>query len=123
VAQRLYNIRHCRNIQGVPVPLPLYAPPINPLLLAEAQAAGVGALGATAPAPVYRFSTYLQKAVELANDVRSFGALVLSAPDPRTSSGYGCFQRLVDCHYDCDGPRLGNWRANKWAGQASRVIS
>ena len=85
VAQRLYNIRHCRNIQGVPVPLPLYAPPINPLLLAEAQAAGAGALGAAAPAPVYRFSTYLQKAVELANDVRSFGALVLAALEKQDS--------------------------------------
>ena len=30
-AQRLYNIRHCLNLQGVAQPLPLYAPPINPL--------------------------------------------------------------------------------------------
>ena len=30
-------------------------------------------------APIYRFATYLQKAIELTNDVRSFGALILSA--------------------------------------------
>src|SRR5262249_49446169 len=59
---------------------PLYSPPMNPLLLVEAAAAGgsVGSLGAAAP-PIYRFATYLQKAVEFANDVRSLRALVLSA--------------------------------------------
>jgi hypothetical protein len=79
VARRLYNIRHCRNLQGVAVPLPLYAPPLNPLLLAEGQAAGVSAPGTVPLAPIYRFATYLQKAVELTNDVRAFGALILSA--------------------------------------------
>ena len=33
VAQRLYNIRHCLNMQGVPQPLPMYGPPLNPLQL------------------------------------------------------------------------------------------
>ena len=32
-----------------------------------------------ATAPIYRFATYLQKAVELTNDVRAYGALILSA--------------------------------------------
>jgi hypothetical protein len=45
IAQRLYNIRHCLNLQGVPQPLPLYAPPINPLALGEAQAADALPLG------------------------------------------------------------------------------
>ncbi len=79
VAGRLYNIRNCMNLQGQVVPLPLYAPPINPLLAAEMAAAGQLPTGLTPPAPIYRFATYLQKAVELANDVRSFGALILSA--------------------------------------------
>jgi hypothetical protein len=78
VSQRLYNIRHCRNLQGVPVPLPLYAPPLNPLLLSEGQAGAAGAAGGAPQAPTYRFAIYLQKAVELTNDVRSFGALVLA---------------------------------------------
>jgi hypothetical protein len=78
VSQRLHNIRTCRTLQGVAVPLPLYAPPVSPLLLAEAQAGGVSAPGIP-PAPIYRFATYLQKAVELTNDVRAFGALILSA--------------------------------------------
>jgi hypothetical protein len=48
-------------------------------LLAEGQAAGVSAPGTVPLAPIYRFATYLQKAVELTNDVRAFGALILSA--------------------------------------------
>lgn len=79
VSQRLYNIRHCLNLQGVPQPLPLYAPRINPLLLAEAAASGGSFSGATPAAPIYRFAIYLQKAVELTNDVRAYGALILSA--------------------------------------------
>ena len=79
VSGLLYNIRHCLNMQGVPQPLPLYAPPINPLDLIQRQLGGVDNLSAPAFAPIYRFATYLQKAVELASDVRSYGALVLAA--------------------------------------------
>ena len=38
---RLFNVRHCRNIDGVFRQLPLYAPPIDPLLLIRAKAAGL----------------------------------------------------------------------------------
>ena len=79
VADRLYKIRHCLNLQGQNVPLALYAPPINPLLAAQAAAAGEMPSGLGPTAPIYRFSTYLQKAVELTNDARGFGALILSA--------------------------------------------
>jgi hypothetical protein len=79
VEDRLYKIRHCLNLQGQAVPLPLYAPPINPLLAAQAAAAGQMPSGLGPTAPIYRFTTYLSKAVELTNDVRAFGALILSA--------------------------------------------
>jgi Tc toxin complex TcA C-terminal TcB-binding domain/Neuraminidase-like domain/Salmonella virulence plasmid 28.1kDa A protein len=79
VAQRLYNIRNCLNMQGVAQPLPLYAPPINPMELIEEQAQGGGAASATTVAPIYRFETYLQRAIEVTGDVRSYSALVLSA--------------------------------------------
>ncbi|MBS0181340.1 MAG: hypothetical protein JSS39_02990, partial [Nitrospira sp.] len=77
VSQRLYNIRHGLNIKGIAQPLALYAPAINPLLAAEGQA--VGGVGGQTFMPVYRFTTYLQRAVELTNDVRAYGALILSA--------------------------------------------
>jgi Tc toxin complex TcA C-terminal TcB-binding domain/Neuraminidase-like domain/Putative peptidoglycan binding domain/Salmonella virulence plasmid 28.1kDa A protein len=79
ISKRLYNIRHCLNIKGVPQPLPLYAPPISPLELIEAGAAGAGFAGAIPAAPIYRFAVYLQRAFDLTNDVRSYGALILSA--------------------------------------------
>ncbi len=79
VSQRLYNIRHCLNMQGVPQPLPLYAPPINPLQLIAEQASGAGFSSTQATAPIYRFNTYLQKAVELTNEVRSYGSAILAA--------------------------------------------
>jgi hypothetical protein len=85
VEQRLYNIRHCLNLQGVPQPLPLYAPRINPLALIEEQAAGAGFSSVTPPAPIYRFAVYLQKAIELTNDVRSYGSLILSAMEKQDS--------------------------------------
>jgi hypothetical protein len=80
VADRLYKIRHCLNLQGVAQPLPLYAPPINPLQLMGPGGYGPGAVAATAPfAPVYRFSVYLERALQLTEDVRSYGGAVLAA--------------------------------------------
>lgn len=83
VADRLFKIRHCLNLQGVAQPLPLYAPPINPLQLVEQAAGGSSAFGTPAFTPVYRFATYLDRAVELTNDVRAYGALVLAALEKR----------------------------------------
>jgi hypothetical protein len=85
VAKRLYNIRHCLNLQGQPQPLPLYAPAINPLALIEAAGAGASFSSATPAAPIYRFAVYLQKAQELTNDVRAYGALILSALEKQDS--------------------------------------
>ena len=79
VATRLSNIRNCLNIHGVPQPLPLYAPPINPLLLAEGAAGGNSVAPTTLAAPTYRFATYLQKSVEFTNDVRAYGSQILAA--------------------------------------------
>jgi hypothetical protein len=79
VSRRLYNIRHCLNLQGQPQPLPLYGPQVNSLNLAGAGAGG-GTYSSTTPAaPIYRFAIYLQKVIELTNDVRAYGALILSA--------------------------------------------
>ena len=78
-AQRLYNIRHCFSMQGIAQPLPLYAPPINPLQLIAEKASGAGFSSTPATVPIYRFNTYMQKAVELTNEVRSYGSAILAA--------------------------------------------
>lgn len=83
VENRLFNIRHCRNISGQVQELPLFEPPIDPALLVRAAAAGIDASSvlddlSTPPMP-YRFSVMLQKANELCNDVKALGNALLSA--------------------------------------------
>ncbi|HJX26540.1 MAG TPA: neuraminidase-like domain-containing protein, partial [Thermoanaerobaculia bacterium] len=83
VADRLYKIRHCLNIEGVARQLALFAPPIDPAALVRAVAAGLDIASALneldAPLPHYRFATMLQKANELANDLKALGGALLSA--------------------------------------------
>ncbi|HEX2062357.1 MAG TPA: neuraminidase-like domain-containing protein [Thermoanaerobaculia bacterium] len=83
VADRLYKIRHCMNIEGVVRQLSLFAPPIDPAALVKAVAGGldIGAALAdlNAPLPHYRFQTMLQKANELVGDLKSLGAALLAA--------------------------------------------
>lgn len=87
VADRLFKIRHCMNIEGVVRELPLFDPPIDPGLLVRAAAAGVdlsSALGdINAPIPPYRFRVMVQKASELCGEVKSLGAALLSALEKR----------------------------------------
>ena len=83
VADRLYKIRHCMNIEGVVRQLALFEPPIDPGALVKAVAAGVDIGTAladlNAPLPLYRFNILLQKANEVCNDVKALGAALLSA--------------------------------------------
>jgi len=83
VADRLYKIRNCMNIEGVVRQLALFEPPIDPAALVKAVAAGldIGAALAdlNAPLPVYRFNVLLQKANEVCSDVKGLGAALLSA--------------------------------------------
>ncbi len=83
VADRLFKLRHCLNIEGVFRQLPLFQPPIDPGLLARATAAGVDLSTALsdlgAPLPHYRFSTMIGLAKELAAEVRTFGGALADA--------------------------------------------
>jgi hypothetical protein len=83
VADRLYKIRHCMNIEGVVRQLALFEPAIDPAALVKAVAGGVD-IGAaladlSAPLPPYRFSILVQKANEVCNDLRALGASLLAA--------------------------------------------
>ncbi len=83
VNNRLDNIRHCRNIEGLAQQLPLFAPPINPALLVAATAAGLDLSSVLsdidAPLPPYRFATMIRQAKELCASVQSLGTQLLSA--------------------------------------------
>ncbi|NUQ23477.1 MAG: hypothetical protein HUU34_05965 [Saprospiraceae bacterium] len=83
IADRLFKIRHCQNIDGVERSLALFAPPIDPGMLVRATAAGLDIssvlAGVNAPTPYYRFNVLSQKATELANEVRGLGSSLLQA--------------------------------------------
>ncbi|PWT71279.1 MAG: hypothetical protein C5B59_18405 [Bacteroidetes bacterium] len=83
ISQRLFNIRHCLDINGVYSPLQLFAPPIDPGLLVRATAAGLDLSSIlndlNAPVPSYRFSIMIQKANELCGQLQSLGGALLSA--------------------------------------------
>ncbi|HEY3495002.1 MAG TPA: neuraminidase-like domain-containing protein [Polyangiaceae bacterium] len=83
VQDRLFKIRNSMNIDGVKRQLALFEPPIDPALLVRAVAAGldIGSVLAQlgAPLPCYRFSTWIQRAVDVANELRGFGGAFLAA--------------------------------------------
>jgi hypothetical protein len=83
IADRLFKIRHCLDIEGVFSPLSLFAPPIDPGMLVRAVAAGLDLSSVlndlNAPLPLYRFSIIMQKATELCNEVKSLGSALLAA--------------------------------------------
>lgn len=93
VEDRLYKLRHCLDIKGrfrVPA---LFEPPIDPALLVRARAAGVDISDVladnSAPLPSYRFSVLSQKATELCTELKSLGALLLSALEKRDGEELG----------------------------------
>ncbi len=83
VADRLFKIRNSQNIDGVERQLALFEPPIDPALLVRAAASGVSLSDAVnelfSPLPQYRFSVMVQKASELAQEVKSLGGSLLAA--------------------------------------------
>jgi len=96
VADRLFKIRNCLNIEGVFAPLALFAPPINPGLLVRATAAGldIGSIlsDLNAPLPIYRFTQMIQKALDLCGEVKSLGAALLTALEKKDAEGMALLQ-------------------------------
>ncbi len=82
VADRLFKIRHCMNIEGVVRQLALFDPPIDPGMLVKAAAAGIsiGSIlsGLNQLIGPVRAPLLIQKALELAGEVRSLGSALLS---------------------------------------------
>ncbi len=89
VENRLFLLRNSMNLQGIQRQLPLFAPPIDPDLLVKAAAAGLDITqvmnNQAMPQSPYRFRILLQKAKELAGEVISLGASLLSALEKKDS--------------------------------------
>jgi len=82
IGDRLFKIRHCRNIEGVERQLSLFEQPIDPALLVRAVAGGLS-IGSVlsdlnAPLPSYRFAYVVQKSLELCGELQSLSASLLS---------------------------------------------
>lgn len=103
VADRLYKIRHCMNIDGVVRQLALFEPPIDPGALVKAVAGGldIGAALAdlNAPLPFYRFNILLQKANEVCNDVKSLGSALLSALEKKDAEALSLLRQSHEIRY------------------------
>lgn len=87
IADRLFKIRHCQNIDGVEASLALFSPPIDPGALVRATAAGLDIssfiAGLGAPLPPYRFQVMSARAMDLAQQVSVLGSELLSALEKR----------------------------------------
>jgi len=84
VADRLGKIRNGMNIAGVPTPLALWEPPIDPMALVRLAASGAGILGIESAGGAqissnYRFAALHEQATELAAIVTELGATFLAA--------------------------------------------
>lgn len=83
VEDRLFKIRHSLNINGVPQPLLLFEPPIDPNLLVRAAGASGDVMNAIAGGsphvPYYRFAYMLDRAKNITGVAAQLGASLLAA--------------------------------------------
>ncbi|MCG8410592.1 MAG: neuraminidase-like domain-containing protein [Bacteroidales bacterium] len=89
VGDRLFKIRNSLNIDGVKRKLSLFAPPIDPGMLAAASVAGldIKALvnGQDGPATHYRFNIVMGQALQLCAELKSLGAQLSAAYEKEDS--------------------------------------
>ena len=97
VADRLFKIRNCMNIEGVVRQLPLFQPPIDPGMLVKAAAAGIDisslVSGLNQPLAPVRSTLLMQKALEICSEVRGLGTALLSAMEKKDSEAMGLLRQ------------------------------
>ncbi|KAF2809580.1 uncharacterized protein BDZ99DRAFT_520924 [Mytilinidion resinicola] len=100
IDSRLYNIRHCLDINGNAISYPLWDPPIDPAALVRAAAEGLSISSflndLNAPIPNYRFYYLLQKALELCAELKSSSSLFLSIKEKRDGEALGLLKAQQD---------------------------
>ena len=83
VADRLFKIRNCMDIEGNVRQLPLFQPPIDPGMLVKAVAGGISLSsiigGLNLPVSNVRYTVLIQKALQICQEVRNMGNSLLSA--------------------------------------------
>lgn len=92
IADRLFKIRHCMNIDGVERQLPLFEPPIDPNRLVAATASGTDIAKVAAyiepPVPGYRFAVVLDRAKAVTASLMQLGASLLGALERKDNEDF-----------------------------------
>lgn len=87
IDDRFYKIRNSMDIAGKPLTLALFDPPLDPGLMAMAEAAGLSPSvllnDLEAPMPNYRFQYLLQKAMNMCTELKSMGDQFLAAKEKK----------------------------------------
>lgn len=132
VADRLFKIRHCMNIEGRVVQLPLFEPPIDPALLVRARAAGlsIGEIlsDINVGLPNYRFAVMVQKAEEVCSEVKSLGQSLLSVLERRDAEALSTLRsgqelRLLQAVRDVKSKQIDETTSNKKALERSKELA
>jgi hypothetical protein len=102
VADRLFKLRHCMNIEGVVRQPALFDPPIDPGALVLAAAAGLDIASivnnVSQPVSTLRGALLLQKAQELCNEVKGLGAAVLTAVEKGEAEQLAALRQSHELH-------------------------
>ncbi|KAK3986939.1 hypothetical protein QBC44DRAFT_401619 [Cladorrhinum sp. PSN332] len=90
IDDRLFKIRHGRDINGNAQRLALFEPPMDPGALVASAAKGALSTAllmadADSPMPNYRFQYLLQRALELCNEIKSVESAYLAAVEKKDS--------------------------------------
>ena len=100
IDDRLFKIRNSQDINGNVRSLSLWEPPLDPGLLAQAQASGISPslllTDMDAPMPNYRFLYLLQKAFELCAELKSTGEMFLAAKEKRDAEAFSLLRARQD---------------------------
>lgn len=117
VADRLFKLRHCQNIQGVERQLALFDAPIDPGLLIKARAAGVD-IGSvltdvSVGLPNYRFTALYPQALDFVNAVRAYGALLLSALEKKDAGRLAVMLATTQQQIQSDMDQIFQWQVEK----------
>jgi len=100
VADRLFKIRNCMNIEGIVQQLPLFEPPIDPGMLVKAVAAGLDISSIVnninQPVSNIRGPLLLQRAMEICSEVRSMGNALLSAIEKGETEHIGLLRQQYE---------------------------
>lgn len=89
VADRIFNLNNCLDINGIKKVMPAYAPEIDPMLLARMVAGGLTfdeiSSALNSKLPNHRFTYLIEKAKQYVGVVQSFGQALFTAIEKKDS--------------------------------------